>query len=206
MRIGCCRVSYSRVVSTTSRGITKMPNYIHADPKRKLTENTLKYFMASNADPWVKTLFIYLYYYGVRISEALAVKVEDFEVTEYQGRSFLVVVSLTLKNQTDKSRRLWVPMGEPYINELLGYIKYKDTGRLWTYTRQWSRIKLQEILPWFTPHGARYNRMDDMAMGGISAFKLKSWAGWSSVKMADVYVSAASTRDTGAEFWQKKDG
>lgn len=178
------------------------PNYLHADPKRKLTNKTLDYFMQSKAEPWVKTLFVYLYYYGVRISEALAVVVEDFVVSEDDELKYLSVTSLTLKNPTQDSRVLWVPMTQPYIQELLGYIKYKDTGKLWSYSRQWARVKLQQTLPWITPHGFRHNRLDDFAQKGENPYALKSWAGWSDIRPGDSYVQAVDTRKMAERYFK----
>ena len=178
-----------------------MPQYLHAEPRRKLTLKTLEGFMQSDAEPWVKNLFIYLYYYGVRISEALAVRVEDFIVTEDEGEAFLSVTSITLKNPNQDDRVLWIPMSEPYLRELLGYIKYKNTGRLWTYTRQWARVKLQQTLPWITPHGFRHNRLDDFAQRGENPYALKSWAGWSDIRPGDSYVQSVDTKKMARRYF-----
>ena len=179
-----------------------MPQYLHADPKRKLTIKTLDQFMQSRAEPWVKILFVYLYYFGVRISEALAVTVEDFVVLEFEDEIYLSVTSITLKNPTQDTRVLWVPRSEPYIDELLGYLKYRDTGKVWSYSRQWARVKLQETLPWITPHGFRHNRLDDFAQKGETPYALKSWAGWSDIRPGDAYVQSVDTRRIAKRFFK----
>lgn len=176
-----------------------MPQYLHADPRRKLTKKTLDQMIQSPAETWVKALFVYLYYYGVRISEALAVSVEDFAVDE---QNFLSVNSITLKNPTQDTRTLWVPVDSPHIDFLLTYIKDTDAGKLWTYSRQWARVKLQETYPWITPHGFRHNRLDDFAQLGENPYALKSWAGWSDIRPGDSYVQSVDTKKMAKRFFK----
>lgn len=178
-----------------------MPNYLHADPKRKITEKTLDYFMQSPAEPWVKALFIFLYYFGVRISEALAVQSSDVEVLD----DLVHVTVVTLKNKTQDSRRLWVPVDAPYVGYFLSYVKQRDGVKLWGYSRQWARVKLQEVYPWITPHGFRHNRLDDFAQDDFTPFALKSWAGWSDVRPAESYTQAYDTRKMAERFFKKKE-
>lgn len=179
-----------------------MPNYIHSDPKRKLTLKTLEGMMQSSSEPWVKALFVYLFYFGVRISEALAVTAEDFTVLTVEGETYLNVDSVTLKNPTQNTRGLWVPMDRPYLHYLLTYIKERDPGNLWLYSRQWARVKLQEVYPWITPHGFRHNRLDDFAQSGATAYDLKSWAGWSDIRPGDSYVQSVDTRKMAKRFFK----
>lgn len=170
-----------------------MPQYIHANPKREINQNTLEVFWKSNADIWVKMLFIYLYYFGVRISEAISVKAEDFEIIERDGEKYIRVYSLTLKNPSQDERVLHVWVGEPYIIELMGYVKNIKQGRLFPYTREWSRKSLQKVIPWITPHGFRHNRLNTFAQAGETPYALKSWAGWSDVRPGDTYTQLVDT-------------
>ena len=151
------------------------PNYLHADPKRKITEKTLDYFMQSSIEPWVKALFIFLYYYGVRITEALSTHSSDVEVID----GMVHVTVITLKNKSQDTRRLWVPLEMPYVDYMLQYVRGRSGLKLWDYSRQWARVKLQQVYPWITPHGFRHNRMDDFAQHDFTPFALKSWAGLS---------------------------
>ena len=179
-----------------------MPQYLHADPKRKITENTLEYFMQSSAPSWVKALFIFLYYFGVRITEALSTHSTDVEVID----DMVHVTVVTLKNKSQDTRRLWIPVTAPYVDYFLSYTRDRAGLKLWEYSRQWSRVKLQEVYPWITPHGFRHNRLDDFAQNDFTPFALKSWAGWSDVRPSETYTQAYDTRKMADKMWRKKSG
>lgn len=181
-----------------------MPHYKHADPKRKITPQTLDTFMGSDIENWVKALFVFLYYFGVRITEALGTNVRDLEVIPGDEGDMLHVTVPTLKNTSQDSRRLWVPIDQPYVMFLIAYAKERDTGALWTYTREWCRRKMQTVYPWITPHGFRHNRLDTFAQERATPFELKSWAGWSDVRPAEAYVQAMDTRAMAKRHFKNK--
>ena len=170
-----------------------MPQYLHANPKREITRGTLDAFWNSHAEEWVKFLFIYLYHTGARISEALAVKAEDFDTITRDGEKFVLIYSLTLKNPSTHVRTLHISLDEPYMAELVGYSRFVKEGRLFKVTRQKAWREMQKVIPWVTPHGFRHNRLNQFAQDGETAFALKSWAGWSSVAPSDSYTQSVDT-------------
>jgi len=180
-----------------------MPNYIHADPKRRITREDLDTMVYSDADAWVKTLTVFLFYFGARISEALAMKATDFSIYKVDGKEYLEVYCPTLKKHKKKGeenpkppepRRLYAPIETAYIKPLVDYVKKTSRPRVWPYTRQYARIKIQRVLPKTSPHCFRHNRLDNFAQRGESPFSLQSWAGWSDTRPARSYVQAVDTR------------
>jgi len=86
------------------------------------------------------------------------------------------------------------------------YVKHRDGLKLWDYSRQWARVKLQEVYPWITPHGFRHNRLDDFAQNYATPFELKSWAGWSDIRPSESYVQGMDTRKMAEKHFKKKQG
>ena len=145
---------------------------------------------------WVKALIICLYYFGMRISEALALRSCDFSVKAIEGVEYLRSSCPTLKNPNQARRDLYVKTDRPHIRELFYYVMQKDkpNERLWIYTRQWCRVKIHRLMPSVSPHVFRHSRLDGFAQAGETGFGLKAWAGWSSIKPSDSYVQSVSTR------------
>ena len=180
-----------------------MPNYIHANPKRRITMEDLDKMVQSDAAAWVKTLTIFLYFFGARISEALAMKPTDFSIYKLGRKTYLEIYCPTLKKHKKKGeenpkppepRRLYAPIEAPYIQPLYEYVKNISRPRVWPYTRQYARKKIQQVLPTTSPHCFRHSRLDSFAQHDESAFSLQSWAGWSDLRPARAYVQAVDTR------------
>jgi integrase len=180
-----------------------MPKYLQAKPRKQITLQNIGELVGDpGVEEWVKALVLYLYYYGVRISEALKVSRRDFNVFRRGKREYLQVSSATLKNPTHENRILYVPLNAPYLDTLLNYMdKRKD--HIWDYTRQWSRVKIQQYMPEASPHAFRHNRLNEFAQAGETAYALKSWAGWSDTRPGEAYVQQVDTRAIADRFFRK---
>ena len=177
--------------------MSELPKYVQATSRRVSSRQIDRIMQDPSVEPWVQNLILLLYFFGCRISEALALLSSDFEVVELEGVEFLYLSCPTLKNPHQDRRDLYVKLDRPYVKNLVQYIRKKDKSqdtRIWRYSRQWCRIKIQRRLPNVSPHVFRHSRLDGFAQAGESAFALQSWAGWSSVAPANSYVQSVSTR------------
>lgn len=181
-----------------------MGGYIHADPEYRITLEDIDTAIKNNKEnPWVNALIICLYYYGLRISEALALNPRDFKLFKHKksGREYLQVRSPTLKNRTNKSRTLYVPLDQPYIQQLYEYVRSVHSPRVFDYSRQWARVRIQKLLPFVSPHVFRHNILNDMAQQGLNEFSLEGWAGWSDARPAKNYVQKVKARETADRYY-----
>ena len=174
-----------------------MGKYVYADPNYMIGLDDIDEAINNSAEVWVNHLIIVLYYYGLRISEALMLKPMDFKrfVHKKSKREYLQVRSVTLKKRKDKSRTLYVPMSEPYILDLYNYARSVSSPSVFTYSRQWCRVKIQKLLPKVSPHVFRHNRLNDFAQNKETEFALQSWAGWSDTRPAKDYVQPVKARE-----------
>ena len=182
-----------------------MGKYIHADPEHRIYIEDIRETIKTNPESvWVNALIICLYYYGLRISEALALRPRDFKQYTHKesGRKYLQVRSSTLKNRTDKNRTLYVPMDQLYIQYLYDFVRTSPSVRVFNYSRQWARVKIQQRLPQVSPHVLRYNILNDMAQQGLNEFSLESWAGWSDARPAKSYVQKVNAREIADRFFK----
>lgn len=174
-----------------------MPNYTKAKPEKPISQEEIKRLIDSTDNHEIRSLIIYLWIYGVRVSEALSVTVEDFWVQD----NMLYVKSHTLKNPNIDYRVLPAPLDTPFINILRGYLSLVKTGKVWPRSRQYAWQKLHDIDPEYCPHRFRHNRLQRLADGpdkddekGASAFEIRDFAGHSSTKPAESYVRRVSVK------------
>jgi len=174
-----------------------MGKYVYADPNYDITIEDIDETINNNAEVWVNQLIVCLYYFGVRISEALMLRPMDFKrfIHKKSGRVYLQVRSPTLKKRKDKHRTLYVPMDQPYVLDLYLYARSVHSPHVFTYSRQWSRVKIQRLLPQVSPHVFRHSRLNDFAQNKETEFSLQSWAGWSDTRPAKDYVQPVKARE-----------
>jgi integrase len=179
-----------------------MPQYIHADPKQRITLRDMDNMIQSDRPEWVKTLTVFLFYFGARISEALAVTKGDIQIySDNDGTKLLEVYVSTLKNKNQDKRRLYIPLSSPYVKYLYSYSQRQE-DKLWTYTRQWARVQIQKVLGKVCPHTFRHNRLDFFAQRDESDFNLQSWAGWTDTRPAKEYTQAVDVKKMAKRHFQ----
>ena len=181
-----------------------MGKYTIADPEYRITlEDIEKAIKTNTKKVWVNALIICLYYYGLRISEALALAPRDFKLYTHKksGRKYLQIRSSTLKNRNNKHRTLYVPTDQPFIEDLYNYAKASHSPRVFEYSRQWARVQIQLLMPQVSPHVFRHNILNDLAQSGLNEFSLESFAGWSDARPAKNYVQKVNARETADKYY-----
>ena len=144
--------------------------------------------------PWVKAIIAALWLTGARVSELLRLRRRNVKVVEEEG--YIVFEIPTLKKRRRRhavyetpTRKLFIPIDAPFMDELLSYIEGKAPDELlWPRSRQivWRRIK--EVNPLASPHLFRHDRLQHLADRGASMLQLQAWAGWSDARPAGEYI------------------
>lgn len=156
--------------------------------------------------------FLFGYLTGQRISETLQTSTFDVSVQEKEGKEFMVVSSITLKNRVQPRRSLPVPMfGDekamaekcwekvqslPAGERLMGKLKR---------TNAWNRLSpvsvdvlaidptSRSVSPHTMkvhPHYLRHCRASHLAMfKGYDLFKLMQYFGWTTASVASIYAA-----------------
>lgn len=157
--------------------------------------------------PWVKSLIVFLYLVGPRITEAVKIKRKDIWVED--GRMVVRIYALKkrAKLQTayaTNAHLLHISLNAPFLQEvLLPYIERitDPEARVWRYSRQWAWVQLKKANPKISPHIFRHDRLTKLALLGADPFTIQDWAGWSDVRPASYYVHA--TGNLAAKFADK---
>ncbi|GAG62044.1 unnamed protein product, partial [marine sediment metagenome] len=100
-----------------------------------ITPSVFDGMLRSSDRPWVRSLLVYLYLYGVRIIEAVKTMREDLTIEELDGVEYLIANSPTAKNLRVHSRRLYMPLDTIHLDTLLTYMDAHRGGRMWPYSR-----------------------------------------------------------------------
>lgn len=180
------------------------PHYIYADPDHKITLEELEKAIRNNREnPRLNYLMLVLYYYGLRISEALSLEKRNFKIyrDKKSDKEYLQVTTRTLKNRKDKSRTLYVPINQPYIMELYQFVRASPDNQVFNISRQWARVLIQRLMPNVSPHVFRHSILNGLAQDEETEFALQSFAGWSDSRPAKSYVQRVSTRKIADRFY-----
>jgi len=169
-----------------------MPKYKF---KRKAltTHEEIASMIKKAKEPWLKAIIAFLYVFGCRISEALAMQKEDVWIE----RDTLCVNIPLLKRRKTKgpyerpAHILRVKINTPFIDEFIKYWEelppYK---KIFPHSRWWTWKKIKETNKKISPHVFRHDRLTKIAMKKPNPFLLKEWAGWSDTRPAESYVEA----------------
>ena len=79
--------------------------------------------------------------------------------------------------------------GDPLFTGIRGGAVDPHTFR----DRYWKPAARAAGVPEAVPHWLRHTVATRLARGGLTAFELKDWLGWSSIDQAETYVKAAQT-------------
>ncbi|MEM4204170.1 MAG: site-specific integrase [Candidatus Methanomethylicaceae archaeon] len=150
--------------------------------------------------PWLKALVAFLYLYGCRVSEALAVKGEDVWV---EGGDLCAKIPVLKRRERAKNgpyvgltHILRVSVNSPFVKDVvLPYLsRVKPDGRLFPKSRQLVWMRLKELNERISPHVFRHDRLTKLAMKRPDPFMLKDWAGWSDIRPAEYYIEMVGYR------------
>ena len=146
-----------------------------------------------------KALVAFLYLTGARISEALQVRAEDFQLKD----EWLLVRLITLKKRRRKKdgykpkppRIVPIPLKDPLSRHVLAWVRQVGEGRLWPFTRRWAleivkrgarRAGIRRRV-WL--HLLRHSRLTELvAEYDYGEFQLMRFTGWSDARPADTYI------------------
>lgn len=162
--------------------------------RKTLDNNDIAAIVSNCSNPIYKTLFLFVYMSGARITEALDVRKADCLVKE----PYLIVKVLTRKKRTlGEQRVLYFRCEHPFIQPVIEVIKMRSDPdeRIWKVNRisAWRNLKWAAERAGFDKkkiwlHFLRTSRLTQLANNGATANELKAWAGWSDLKYAKFYV------------------
>ena len=163
---------------------------------------------ATNNIPMPKRLFcLMLYYTGCRISEALALKKANIDLTN-KG-----VDILTLKRSREISR--FIPLPIPYLQELDGLLNLKTRQGgdklIWNWSRPhaWRTVKVAMAAADLegihaTPKGLRHGFGVHCIQKGVPLNYVQKWLGHSSIQITCSYLIAlkCNERSFAEKLWR----
>jgi integrase len=165
-----------------------VPSYKSAKPSKPVSSSDMKRYLNTNCEPWVKSLLVFLWIYGVRINEALKLQVEDF----FSDGEYLYVRCPPSKNPSEPNRVLPVSLDTPFVKFLWDFVKFQKMGTVWldaSKTTFWRRMK--KIDPELCSHRFRHNRATQIALTRAHPYELQSWLGHSDIRTASNYIHAS---------------
>jgi integrase len=147
--------------------------------------------MIEASDPELKSFIAFLYLTGCRISEALQVRAEDI----WEEEDKINIRIPVLKTEYAGKHIVKIAKSAPFMSLILEKKAQKQIGeRIWNFSQNLksARViiwrKLKALNPRIYPHLFRHTRLTKLAEKGATASQLQVWAGWKSIKMADIYV------------------
>lgn len=153
-----------------------------------ITPQVFSDMLRGSDTPWVRSLLVYLYLFGVRITEAVRLNRSDLVIEALDGVEYLVSNSPTVKNRKVHSRRLYIPLDAPHMDILLSYMRVQGDERMWRYSRGWAWKKVTDLNEDISPHIFRHNRLTRLAQNEATAFQIQSFAGHSDLRPASAYI------------------
>jgi integrase len=151
--------------------------------------------MIEKAESEMKEFIAFLYLTGCRISEALRVKVEDIWL---EGDKVCFRIPI-LKTGKGGKHVIKISRNAPFMSLILEKWENKKANNqinepmfLFSQNLNSARViawrKMKKLNQRAYPHLFRHTRLTRLAEKGATASQLQTWAGWESIKMADIYV------------------
>jgi len=139
-----------------------------------------KKFVKSN---YHRSYLAFLYWFGVRRSEAFERVKEDFTV----NNGFLVVNCPAKKRGYRKT--LKAPVDLPFLNLIIAQVQKTKRGRVWKFSESTAYRIVKRVMPRHYPHFFRLNRavhfLDDPT---TTVPEMQSWFGWRQVASINKYL------------------
>jgi len=158
-----------------------IPNWLEHDEAKKLIENT----------PYLedKALIVFLLDTGMRISEALNVKIEHINFAEN---------TVMIEKRKGKYIPQAVPFGEKTKNILIEYIGDRKRGRLfdmnmWKAQRHIKKLGYAILGKKITPHVLRHTKAVALRKAGVSLEDIADYLGHSSLESTRRYARITAT-------------
>lgn len=162
-----------------------MPKYKTAKPYEAIEKRDLDKWLSLDLDRDVRYLIICLWIYGMRISEAIKLRPNDFKEV---GKG-LQCTSITLKRGKRITRVLWADLKTPYIEALRSYVFSIDQmSKIFTRRRETYHCKLKKIDSTLCSHRFRHNRATRFALNGATPFEIQYVLGHVDIRQSVRYV------------------
>ena len=133
-----------------------------------------------------KSFLAFLYWFGVRVSEALERTKEDFEINNE-----VLSVNAPAKKGGERDVPLEVDTDMPYVELIIErWNKTKKGKRLWSFST-WTaqRIVKRALGKKYYPHFLRLNRATEFLDDETTTIpQMKSWFGWKSAQTISSYI------------------
>ena len=141
---------------------------------------------------WLKGAIAFLYVFGCRVSELLALRRSHFRWdNEYLHVSIPILKQRRTQGPYSSTRHeLRVKRDTPFVNDILiPYVeKFEPDKMLWPTTRQRVWRKMKKLNKNLSPHVLRHDRLMKLALKGATVPQLMDWAGWSDPRPASAYI------------------
>jgi len=173
-----------------------MPEYKTAKPKEEITLEDLDVWLKNCEDKVIRSLLVCLWIYGVRISEALTLRREDFS----KVADGIQLRTITLKRGGPESRVLWAADNTPHIQDMVSHVFTLDQmSKVYPMHRQTAWRKLKRLHETLCPHRFRHNRATKFAIARATPYEIQNWLGHTDVRMSSKYIHASGiiARDLG---------
>lgn len=148
-------------------------------------------------EPYYKAIIAFLYYTGVRVSEALALHSSDFTITD-----LLYIDNIQRLKHSKNTEALTIDMNAYGIDYILSQIQDAESqqrmkrsdGTVFPFTRQTIRNILEPF--GLYPHYFRMNRISQLFMQGKSIVEVQSWTGLT-INALNAYIGKVSNERIG---------
>lgn len=135
---------------------------------------------------------VLLFYSGVRVTEALRSKKEQFKILEDK---ILFDVGPRLKHGLH-TPPLPILLDKPYVNDLLWSIKKaKDKKRVFPYCRKTGYNIISRV--WHYPHHLRLTKITNLLNQGFSLIQVRSWSGHARIESLNPYAGIVDIEKMG---------
>ncbi|MDG6222544.1 MAG: tyrosine-type recombinase/integrase [Candidatus Bathyarchaeota archaeon] len=173
-----------------------MPNYTKKGKIELITSDTEFFNKVSNQQTQLgneKTSFVCaLYYFGIRVSEALNLTKESFTI---KNKKLYVDVGQRLKH-SKRTPPLSVKLDRPFVHNIVSVIQETDKGsKVWNFSRVTAWRIINKHFDKY-PHYYRLNRITTFFDKGYPISKVKSWTGLT-LKALDYYVGVSDVSKMG---------
>ncbi len=170
-----------------------MPRYRDGKLTKPMTAAEFsRLLQSSRLTPDKRSLLIFLFYSGVRVSEALRMRGRDFYSDD---TNIYCHVGKRLKHGL-LTKDLPIPLAARHVMELWDYVRVTPPERrVWLYGRK-TAYRACRMLG-FYPHYLRFNRATAFARAGKDLLKIKQWFGWAKAETAMSYLGELDIADMG---------
>ena len=174
-----------------------MGKYQHGKQKRPIDYEVFANIMEKGyfAKPKThKSFLAFLYYTGVRVSEALELTKENFTITDSA-----LIVEVPAKKRGIERGPFELSRNLPYVELIIEQVrktrrsKSNPKGKVWNISRTTAWRIVKRVMPKHYPHFFRLNRcVHFLSTPGISLEEVRNWFAWRRMETLNEYLGIVS--------------